>query len=151
MVDNENLSALERRLRYSFSDRGLLIRALTHASYAAEHPSAEDQEALAFVGDAVVSLVVAEHVFGLEPGAAVGRLTPLRAEVVADEALARWAARLELGAVLRLGRGAEQEGGRQTSSILATTLEAVLGALYLETGLDAVRGVVGRLAGWPRA
>ena len=151
MVDNENLSALERRLGYSFRDRGLLIRALTHASYSAEHPSAEHQEALAFVGDAVVSLVVAEHVFGVEPGAAVGRLTPLRAEVVADEALARWAARLELGAVLRLGRGAEQEGGRQTSSILATTLEAVLGALYLETGLDAVRGVVGRLAGWPRA
>ena len=109
------------------------------------------QEALAFVGDAALGLVVAEHLFGTEPGAAVGRLTPLRAEVVADEALARWAARLELGTLLRLGRGAEQEGGRQTSSILATTLEAVLGALYLEQGLDAVRGVVGRLAGWPRA
>jgi ribonuclease-3 len=150
-VDAENLSSLERRLGYLFRDRGLLARALTHASYAAEHPPADHQEALAFVGDAVVSLVVAEHLFGAEPGAAVGRLTPLRAEVVADEALARWAAGLELGALLRLGRGAEQEGGRQTSSILATTLEAVLGALYLDKGLDAVRAVVGRLAGWPRA
>jgi len=111
----------------------------------------EQQEPLAFVGDAALSLVVAEHLFGAEPGAAVGRLTPLRAKVVADEALARWAKGLELGALLRLGRGAEQEGGRETASILATTLEAVLGALYLEAGLDAVRKAVGRLAGWPRA
>jgi ribonuclease-3 len=147
----DNLAALETRLGHRFADRELLARALTHASYAAEHPPVAQQEALAFVGDAALGLVVAEHLFGTEPGAAVGRLTPLRAEVVADEALARWAARLELGTLLRLGRGAEQEGGRQTSSILATTLEAVLGALYLEQGLDAVRGVVGRLAGWPRA
>jgi ribonuclease-3 len=103
------------------------------------------------VGDAALSLVVAEYLFGAEPGAAVGRLTPLRAEVVSDEALARWAVRLELGALLRLGRGAEQEGGRETASILATTLEAVLGALYLEAGLPAVRAAVGRLAGWPHA
>ena len=127
------------------------MRALTHASYAAEHPPGESQEALAFVGDAVLSLVVAEHLFAAEPGAAVGRLTPLRAEVVSDEALARWAAVLEVGALLRLGRGAEQEGGRTTTSILATTLEAVLGALYLDAGLPAVRAAVGRLAGWPRS
>ena len=126
------------------------MRALTHASYAAEHPGVEPQEALAFVGDAALSLVVAEHLFGVEPGAAVGRLTPLRADVVSDEALARWAVRLELGAALRLGRGAEQEGGRETASILATTFEAVLGALYLDAGLPAVRAVVGQLAGWPR-
>jgi transposase len=74
----------------------------------------------------------------------------LRAGLVAGDALARWAAALELGALLRLGRGAEHEGGRQTASILATTLEAVLGALYLDAGLQAVRAVVGRLAGWPR-
>ena len=126
------------------------MRALTHASFAAEHPPAEGQEPLAFVGDAALSLVVAEHLLAAEPGAAVGRLTPLRAEVVSDEALARWAAALELGALLRLGRGAEQEGGRETTSILATTLEAVLGALYLDAGLPAVRVVVERLAAWPR-
>ena len=111
----------------------------------------ESQETLAFVGDAALGLVVAEHLFGAEPGAAVGRLTPMRAEVVADEALARWAAALALGPLLRLGRGAEQEGGRRTPSILATTLEAVLGALYLDAGLPAVRAAVGRLARWPRA
>jgi ribonuclease-3 len=146
----EELAALERRLGHSFADRDLLTRALTHASFAAEHPPAEHHEPLAFVGDAALSLVVAEHLFAAEPAAAVGRLTPLRAGLVADDTLARWAAVLELGPLLRLGRGAEQEGGRQTASILATTLEAVLGALYLDAGLPAVRAVVGRLAGWPR-
>ena len=146
----DDLAALERRLGHAFADRELLIRALTHASYAAEHPPVTQQEALAFVGDAALSLVVAEHVFGAEPGAAVGRLTPLRAGLVADDTLARWALALELGPLLRLGRGAEQEGGRQTASILATTLEAVLGALYLDAGLPAVREVVGGLAAWPR-
>ena len=102
------------------------------------------------MGDAALGLVVAEHVFAAEPGAAVGRLTPLRAQVVSDEALARWAVALELGPLLRLGRGAEQEGGRETTSILATTLEAVLGALYLDAGMPAVRAVVARLAAWPR-
>lgn len=149
-MTEQSLAALELRLGHSFADRELLARALTHPSYAAEHPPAEHHEPLAFVGDAVLSLVVAEHVFAAEPGAAVGRLTPLRAAVVADEALARWAVDLALGALLRLGRGAEQEGGRETASILATTLEAVLGTLYLEAGLPAVRAVVGRLAGWAR-
>jgi ribonuclease-3 len=92
--------------------------------------------------------VVAEHLLGAEPAASVGRLTPRRAALVADESLARWATTLELGPLLRLGRGAEQTGGRSTASILATTLEAVLGALYLDGGLAAVRTAVGRLAGW---
>lgn len=91
---------------------------------------------------------MAEHLVRAEPTAAVGRLTPRRAALVADEALARWAATLDLGPLLRLGRGAEQTGGRTTASILATTLEALLGALYLDAGLPTVRSVVGRLAGW---
>jgi ribonuclease-3 len=75
----------------------------------------------------------------------VGVLTPRRAALVADHALAGWAAALELGPLLRLGRGADQTGGRATASILATTLEAVLGALHLDAGLPAVRAVVERL------
>ena len=150
-MNHTDLEGLERRLGYVFGDRRVLVRALTHPSYAAEHSPCEHNEPLAFVGDAVLSLVVAEHLFEGEPGAAVGQLTPERAAIVADETLARWAAALRLGALVRLGRGAEQEGGRETTSILATTLEAVLGALYLEHGLDAARAVVGRLAAWPRA
>jgi len=91
---------------------------------------------------------VAAHLLAATPEATVGRLTPQRADLVADESLARWAATLDLGAAIRLGRGAERAGGRVTASILATTLEAVLGALYLDAGLPAVRGLVARLAGW---
>jgi ribonuclease-3 len=142
------LAALERRIGHYFVDRDRLLRALTHASYAAEHPPAEHQLALAFLGDAVLALVVAEHLVHTEPDAGVGRLTERRAALVADETLAQWAAAFDLGALLRLGRGAEQGGGRETVSILATTMEAVLGVLYEEAGLVGVRRVVGGLAGW---
>jgi ribonuclease III len=128
-----------------------LTRALTHASYAAEHPGAEAQDPLALVGDAALGLVVADHLLGTDPAATVGGLTTRRAALVADEALARWAGLLDLGPLLRLGRGAEQTGGRTTPSILATTLEAILGALYLDAGLPAVRRAVAALAGWPDA
>jgi ribonuclease-3 len=148
-VKSEQVEGLERRIGHRFVDRERLTRALTHASFAAEHPPAESQEALAFLGDAVLGLVVAEHLMDVDPTAPVGRLTPLRAALVADETLARWAGVLELGALVRLGRGAEHDGGRATPSILATSLEALLGALYLEAGLPAVRTLVGRLAGWP--
>jgi ribonuclease III len=147
-MNKDALAALERRMGHYFVDRDRLIRALTHASYAAEHPPSEHQLALAFLGDAVLALVVAEHLVHAEPDAGVGRLTAGRAGLVADEVLARWAVGLEVGALVRLGRGAEQSGGRETVSILATTLEALLGAVYEEAGLAAVRRVVGGLAGW---
>jgi ribonuclease-3 len=89
--------------------------------------------------------VVAERLLEADPRAPVGVLTPRRAALVADVGLAGWAESLDLGPLLRLGRGAEQEGGRASESILASTLEAVLGALYLEAGLPAVRAVVQRL------
>ena len=104
-------------------------------------------EALAFVGDAALSLVVAERLYADDPGAPVGVLTPRRADVVAGTTLARWAGAIGLGELLRLGRGEDQTGGRARPSILATALEALLGVVYLETGLAAVRGVVARLEG----
>ena len=93
-----------------------------------------------------MSLVVAEWLYAESPDAPVGVLTPARAKLVADATLARWAAELELGELLWLGRGEEMSGGRARASILATTLEAVLGVVYLEGGLPAVRTVVARLA-----
>jgi ribonuclease-3 len=122
---------------------------LTHASYANEHPPEADNEPLALVGDAALGLVVGEHLFAADPGAPVGVLTPRRAELVSGANLARWATDLGLGAFLRLGRGEAQTGGRGRESILATALEALLGAIYLESGLGAVREVVARLARWP--
>jgi ribonuclease III len=140
------VAALEAALGHRFVDRDLLARALTHASYVNEHPPLVPQDGLAFVGDAALGLVVAERLLARDPGAAVGVLTPARAVLVCRANLARWAAALGLGALVNLGRGEEQTGGRDRESILATTLEAVLGALYLEAGLDAVRTAVDRLA-----
>lgn len=142
----DRVARLEERLGHRFRDPDLLERAFVHASWAHEHPPALHQEGLAFVGDAALGLMVAERVFADEPGAAVGLLTPRRAEVVSGANLARWAMELELGALLRLGRGADLTGGRERESILATTLEALLGVLYLEGGVDAVRRAVGAMA-----
>jgi ribonuclease-3 len=147
-VDDERGAALHARLGHRFRDAALLERALTHSSWANEHPPALHQESLALLGDAALGLVVAEHFLALEPAASVGTLTARRAALVSGERLAQWAAELELGRFLRLGRGEDQTGGRARPSILATTLEALLGVVYLEGGLAAVRLAVGRLAVW---
>ncbi len=142
------VGVLEERLGHRFKDRDLLLRALTHLSYANEQPPALDNDGLAFLGDAVLSLIVAEHLWetaGTEP---VGVLTPRRASVVSGENLARWAEVLELGPLLRLGKGEELTGGRTKRSVLATAFEAILGVVYLEDGLAAARLVVKRLAVW---
>jgi ribonuclease-3 len=143
-VDADAVVRLEDALGHRFRDRTLLERALTHASYAHEHPPSPDQGSLALLGDAALSLVVAEWLHADRPQAPVGVLTPRRAAIVSDANLAPWAMDLGLGGLLRLGRGEDQTGGRARASILATTLEAVLGALYLDGGLDAVRVAVGR-------
>jgi ribonuclease-3 len=147
-VDPGGVADLERRLEHHFLDIALLERALTHTSYAYEHPPSPHSEGLALLGDAALALVVAEHLLGEDPDAAVGVLTPRRADVVSGANLARWATDLGLGVLLRLGRGEDQTGGRTRESILATTLEAVLGVIYLEAGLPAVRRAVARLAVW---
>jgi ribonuclease-3 len=147
-VDSARLTALARRLRHRFRDPGLVQRAFTHASYAHEHPPSAHQEALALLGDAALALVVAERLIEEDASASVGTLTSRRAALVSGANLARWGAELELGDLLRLGRGEEQTGGRARESTLATTLEAVLGVIYLEAGLRAVRRVVALLASW---
>lgn len=136
-------------LDHSFRDADFLVRALTHPSYAHEHPPAAHNEALAFVGDAVLGLVVAEILAARAPQDGAGPLTQRRAAFVSAPNLAVWAGRLELPGRLRLGRGEEQGGGRGKESILATALEAVLAALYLDGGLDPVRQLVTRLIDAP--
>jgi ribonuclease-3 len=136
------------RLGHTFRDPALLRQALTHRSFANENPGSPDNERLALLGDAVLALVVAERLLAAAPGEPVGVLTPRRAALVSGENLARWAAALELGAHLRLGRGEEQMGGRAKESVLATALEAVVGVVYLEGGLDAARAAVALLAVW---
>lgn len=147
-MDPLRVAELERRLGYRFRDPSLLECALTHASYANEHPPAADHARLAFLGDAALALVVADHLSADDPAAPVGVLTVRRAELVTGARLARWAAELDLGPLLRLGRGEDQSGGRARDSILASALEAVLGAIYAEAGLEPLRSAVGRLAAW---
>ncbi|MBI4588765.1 MAG: hypothetical protein HY725_07985 [Candidatus Rokubacteria bacterium] len=146
VLSADPLGVLQERLGHRFKDRNLLLRALTHVSYAHEHPPELDNESLAFLGDAVLSLIVTEHLWDTAPDEPVGVLTPRRAAVVAGDSLARWAEGLELGPLLRLGRGEELTGGREKKSVLATAVEALLGAIYLEDGLGAARAVVERLS-----
>jgi ribonuclease-3 len=139
-------AALGAALGHQFADRALLERALTHRSWANEHPPALDNEGLAFVGDAVLALVVAEQLWLREPAAPVGILTTKRADVVSGASLARSAERLGLGAHLRLGRGERLTGGHAKESVLATAMEAVIGVVYLEGGMPAARVSVARMS-----
>ena len=148
MPGPELLRDLGALLGHDFQDRGRLLQALTHRSYANEHPPESDNEALAFLGDAVLGLVVAEHLWMAVPGAGVGTLTPQRADIVSGANLARWALGLELGGHLRLGRGEQRMGGQAKESVLATALEAVLAVVYLEGGLPAARRAIALLALW---
>jgi ribonuclease-3 len=126
-------------------DRGLLERALTHRSYAYENGGLPTNERLEFLGDAVLGLVVTDALYRRHPELPEGQLAKLRAAVVNMRALADVARGLDLGAHVLLGRGEETTGGRDKSSILADTLEAVLGAAYLDHGIEVTRDLVHRL------
>ena len=123
----------------------LLLQALTHSSYAHEHPPTAHNETLAFLGDAVLGLVVADLLTRREPGAGPGMLTVQLAEIVSTRGLAGWARELGVDACLRLGRGEAQHGGREKESVLASALEAVVAALYLTGGLASVSPLVEQL------
>ena len=122
-----------------------LERALTHRSYAYENGGLPTNERLEFLGDSVLGLVVTDTLFNEHPDLPEGQLAKLRAAVVQMGALAEVARELRLGAYVRLGRGEEGTGGRDKPSILADTLEAVIGATYVDCGLDAARALVHRL------
>ena len=126
-------------------EAALLDRALTHRSYAYEHGGLPTNERLEFLGDSVLGLVVTDHLYRQHPELPEGQLAKLRAAVVNMRALAEVARDLSLGDFVRLGRGEETTGGRDKSSILADTLEALLGAVYMDQGLDVASVLVHRL------
>ncbi|MFP5346088.1 MAG: ribonuclease III [Actinomycetes bacterium] len=142
--DAPDLSALLERLDLPV-DEALLLRALTHRSYAYENGGLPTNERLEFLGDSVLGLVVTDALYRGHPDLPEGQLAKLRAAVVNMRALAGIARELDLGAYVRLGRGEESTGGRDKSSILADTLEAVFGAVYLSCGLGKARQLVRRL------
>lgn len=144
-----DLAELERRLGVSFEDRSLLEQALRHSSYLNENPGlGQSNERLEFLGDAVLGLVVAERLFLDGPGASEGEMTRARAALVCEETLSGLADSLGLGEYLRLGKGETGSGGRHKSKNLARVLEAVIGALFIDRGLEASRefilGILGK-------
>ncbi len=128
-------------------EAGLLERALTHRSYAYENGGLPTNERLEFLGDAVLGLVVTDALYALSPELPEGQLARLRASVVNARALAGVARGMGLGRWVRLGRGEEVTGGRDKTSILADTMEAVIGAVYLDRGFPAAADVVRLLFG----
>ncbi|HUO46658.1 MAG TPA: ribonuclease III [Acidimicrobiia bacterium] len=145
------MSSLEDELGYQFLDSTILSRALVHSSYQAEHPELFDNERLEFLGDAVLGLSVASYLFHAYPEMSEGEMAKVRAAAVSRDELAAVARTLGLGGHILLGRGEETSGGREKSSILANTMEALIAAVYLDGGFEVARDTVlrhwkGRLA-----
>lgn len=134
-------------LGYDFADPTLLELALRHRSWCSEHGGAESNERLEFLGDAVLGLVVTDHLYATNPGLAEGVLARCRSELVNARVLARIAEQLDLGSAVLLGRGEDATGGREKTSILADAMEAVFGAVYLDGGIEAAGRVVLGLLG----
>ncbi len=143
----EDLVEIESKLGVTFRDKSLLQRALVHRSYLNESPDYRltDNERLEFLGDAVIDFVAAEFLYNHYPEMDEGHLTRLRAALVRTESLAAQARALELGRYLRLGRGEIASGGRDRPNNLCGAFEALMGAVYLDQGLETVRRLlVGR-------
>lgn len=141
--DFESASALSRRLALPFSNLSLLTRALTHRSYVNENSGAlEDNERLEFLGDAVLDFIVGAWAYNRFPEMQEGELTKIRSAIVRNEQLAKFARNIELGRALRLGHGEASSGGKDRDGLLGSAFEALIGALYLDSGLGAVEAFV---------
>ena len=131
------MNKLEKYLDYEFKDKGLLKRALSHSSYANEQRNLMgSNERLEFLGDSVLSLIVAQHIFSNYRNLPEGELTKIRAALVCENALFEFAKEIHLGDFILLGKGEMQNGGNQRPSILADAFEAVLAAMYLDGGIE---------------
>lgn len=127
---------------HEFGDESLLTLALTHRSFCAENPATSSNERLEFLGDSVLGLVVTDYIYTSYSELPEGQLAKLRASVVNTVTLAELGHQLDLGSLLRLGKGEDQSGGREKESILADALEALFGAVYVDGGWPAAREVI---------
>ena len=141
-----NIGQLEKKIGYSFSDAQLLRDALTHSSYVKEHDrGGQSNERLEFLGDAFFDAVIGEELYRCFPDKEEGFLSKTRATLVCEKSLADEARKLELGQYMLLGNGEDHNGGRDRESILADAMEAVIGAVYIDGGFEAVKELVLRL------
>ena len=131
---------LYKAIGYTFTNEALLEQALTHRSAAKQH-----NERLEFLGDAILGMIVVETLFKRFPTVPEGKLTRMRSTLVKGDTLAELAKEASVGELLNLGPGELKSGGHRRSSILADAVEAILGAIYLDSGMDEVRGVIDRL------
>lgn len=146
MLEGYTLKDLEERVGYAFRNAGLLKQALTHSSFTNEQKinKAGDYERLEFLGDAVLELVSSEFLFRLHPELSEGELTKMRASMVCEPSLAFCARDLELGKFILLGKGEENTGGRERESITSDAMEAVIGAIYLDGGMEPAKAFIDR-------
>lgn len=144
---NFNYNKAEGKISYHFKAYKLLLLAFTHSSYANEHKQGkhENNERLEFLGDAVLDLVVSKYIYEKFPDMPEGELSKLRAGVVCEGSIAKKAREMGLGEHLLLGKGEEASGGRTRDSILADVFEAVIGAIYLDGGMEQAEGYVLRI------
>src|SRR5580765_4147175 len=146
----ENLDSLETILKYRFRDHALLTQAMTHRSWAHEQVSPRAQrdarnlhnEALEFLGDSILGLIVADYLFRAYPHASEGELSRMKHRLVSAPTLAKASDRLRLGEFVRFGRGEEKSGGRSKHALLADVFEAVTGAIFLDGGVKAAKDFV---------
>lgn len=141
-----DLKQLQQKLHIQFNNRQLLKQAFTHASYVNEHRFSQhqDNERLEFLGDAVLELTVSEQLYNQYPNRPEGELTKLRAAIVCEPSLVKFAVSLDFGRYVLLGKGEELTGGRSRPALLADVFESFIGALYLDQGLEAVRSFLER-------
>lgn len=142
-IDWTTTTELERRIDYVFADRELFVRSLSHRSYANERgPEVADNEVLEFLGDSVLGLIVSDLLCARYPDLSEGEMSKLKSFLVSADTLSTLAHDLGLGRFILLGRGEEKTAGREKSSILANSLEALIAALYLDGGLDKAAAFV---------
>lgn len=145
-VENYTLEELEERIGYQFKDKSLLKQAITHSSFTNEQKinKLKHYERLEFLGDAVLELVSSDFLFHEYPQMKEGQLTKLRASMVCEPALAFCAKDLELGKFMLLGRGEEATGGRNRDSLTSDVMEAVIGAIFLDGGMEEAKAYIYR-------
>ncbi len=142
----EKLGELEQKIAYSFRDEGLLRQALTHSSCANEQKinRTQDYERLEFLGDAVLELVSSDYIYREHMDMPEGKMTKYRSSVVCEPALAFCARQIGLQEYIRLGKGEEATGGRNRDSIISDVMEAIIGAIYLDSGIDKAKSFIHR-------
>lgn len=142
----ERMAQLEHKIQYCFCDKRLLKQALTHSSYANEQKinKSEDYERLEFLGDAVLELISSDYIYRGNPDMPEGKMTKYRSSIVCEPALAFCARQIGLEQYIFLGKGEEATGGRGRDSIISDVMEALIGAIYVDSGMDEAKAYIHR-------